>query len=53
MFQYFDYINADEDTSEKREGIVQACLQGGLGFARNANILCDSNVKPDKAKVLP
>ena len=24
----------------------RACLQGGLGFARIANILCDSNVKP-------
>ena len=24
----------------------RACLQGGLGFARDAKILCDSNVKP-------
>ena len=24
----------------------RACLQGGLRFARDANILCDSNVKP-------
>ena len=24
----------------------RACLQGGLEFARDANILCDSNVKP-------